>query len=136
MSDYCARLLEIVEGKWVLDREISVESLRRSPAEKVLSATYQLVKRDNGSASRLQRISRHIVTLNWLSGDNTTWENLQIEKHKIQEGVRSAHRTDFVLSDLQIFSGGVIPRAQPRAQYLLSISNSFWYYLTICATLP
>ena len=45
-------------------------------------------------------------------GINTTWENLQIEKHKSQEGVRSAHRIWFVLIDLQIFSGGVYPPAQ------------------------
>ena len=41
-------------------------------------------------------------------GINTTWENLQIEKHK---SVRWAERTPswFVLFDLQIFSGGVYP---------------------------
>ena len=33
----------------------------------------------------------------------------------------------FVLFDLKIFSGGVYPRAQPHAQSLFSISNSFWY---------
>ena len=43
-------------------------------------------------------------------GINTTWENLQIEKHK---SVRWAGRTpswlNFVLFNLQIFSGGVYP---------------------------
>ena len=41
-------------------------------------------------------------------GINTTWENLQIEKHK---SVRWAEITPswFVLFDLQIFSGGVYP---------------------------
>ena len=50
-------------------------------------------------------------------GINTTWENLQIEKHK---SVRWPQRTPswFVLFDLQIFSGGVYPRAQPHAQSL------------------
>ena len=39
---------------------------------------------------------------------NTTWENLQIEKHK--SGRRSFRSPDwFVLFDLQIFSGGVYP---------------------------
>ena len=51
------------------------------------------------------------------SGIDTTWENLQIEKHKL---VRWAERTPswFVLFDLQIFSGGVYPRVQPHAQSL------------------
>ena len=52
-------------------------------------------------------------------GINTTWENLQIEKHK--SGRRSFRSPDwFVLFDLQIFSGAVvfIPRAQPHAQSL------------------
>ena len=66
-------------------------------------------------------------------GINTTWENRHIEKHK---SVRWAERTPswFVHFDLQIFSGGVYPpppppppRAQPHAQSLFSISNSFWY---------
>ena len=50
-------------------------------------------------------------------GINTTWENLHIEKHK---SVRWAERTPswFVLFDLQIFSRGVYPRAQPRARSL------------------
>ena len=50
-------------------------------------------------------------------GINTTWENLQIEKHK---SVRWADRTPswFVLFNLQIFSGGVYPRVQPHAQSL------------------
>ena len=50
-------------------------------------------------------------------GINTTWENLQIEKHK---SVRWAERTPswFVLFDLQIFSGGVYSQAQPHAQSL------------------
>ena len=50
-------------------------------------------------------------------GINTTWENLQIEKHK---SVRWAEHTPswFVLFDLQIFSGGVYPQAQPHAQSL------------------
>ena len=41
-------------------------------------------------------------------GINTTWENLQIEKHK---SVRWAERTPswFVLFDLKIFSGGDYP---------------------------
>ena len=39
---------------------------------------------------------------------NTTWENLQIEKHKPER--RSFRSPDwFVLFDLQIFSGGVYP---------------------------
>ena len=51
-------------------------------------------------------------------GINTTWENLQIEKHK---SVRWAERTPswFVLFDLQIFSGGVYsPSATSHAQSL------------------
>ena len=54
-------------------------------------------------------------------GINTTWENLQIEKHK---SVRWAERTPswFVLFDLQIFSGGVCP---PNAT---SRTISFFYF--------
>ena len=58
---------------------------------------------------------------------NTTWENLQIAKHK---SVRWAERTPnwFVLYDLQIFSGSsswgsVDHLQQPQAQSLFSISN-------------
>ena len=59
-------------------------------------------------------------------GINTTWENLQIEKHK--SGRRSFRSPNwFVLFDLQIFSGGVYsPSATSRTIYF-SISNSFWY---------
>ena len=60
-------------------------------------------------------------------GINTTWENLQIEKHK---SIQWAERTPswFVLFDLQIFSGGVYsPRATSRT-ISFSISNSFRYY--------
>ena len=59
-------------------------------------------------------------------GINTTWENLQIEKHK---SVRWVERTPswFVLFDLQIFSGGVYPPSATSRTISFSISNSFWY---------
>ena len=59
----------------------------------------------------------------WL---NTTWENLQIEKHK---SVRWAERTPswFVLFDLQIFWGSVYPPSATSRTISFSISNSFWY---------
>ena len=59
-------------------------------------------------------------------GVNTTWENLQIEKHKT---VRWAERTPswFVLFDLQIFSGGVYSPSATSRTISFSISNSFWY---------
>ena len=59
-------------------------------------------------------------------GINTTWENLQIEKHK---SVRWAERTPswFVLFDLQIFSGGVYSPSATSRTIFFSISNSFWY---------
>ena len=59
-------------------------------------------------------------------GINTTWENLQIEKHK---SVRWAERTPswFVLFDLQIFSGGVYSPSATSRTISFSISNSFWY---------
>ena len=59
-------------------------------------------------------------------GINTTWENLQIEKHK--SGRRSFRSPDwFVFFDLQIFSGGVyLPSAASRTIFF-SISNSFLY---------
>ena len=58
---------------------------------------------------------------------NTTWKNLQIEKHK--SGRRLFHSPDwFVLSDLQIFSGGVFPPSTTSCTISFSISNSFWYY--------
>ena len=50
-------------------------------------------------------------------GINTTWENLQIEKHK--SGRRSFHSPSwFVLFDLQISQVVFIPQAQPHAQSL------------------
>ena len=57
-------------------------------------------------------------------GINTTWENLQIEKHK---SVRWAERTPswFVLFDLQIFSGGVYPPSATSRTISFSISNRF-----------
>ena len=61
-------------------------------------------------------------------GINTTWENLQIEKHK---SVRWAERTppDLCFSIWRFSQVVLIPRAQPHAQSLFSISNcnSFWY---------
>ena len=59
-------------------------------------------------------------------GINTTWENLQIEKHK--SGRRAFRSPDwFVLFDLQIFSGGVYPPSATSRTISFSISNSFWY---------
>ena len=59
-------------------------------------------------------------------GINTTWENLQVEKHK--SGRRSLSSPDwFVLFDLQIFSGGVYPPSATSRTISFSISNSFWY---------
>ena len=59
-------------------------------------------------------------------GISTTWENLQIEKHK--SGRRSFRSLDwFVLFDLQIFSGGVYPPSTTSRTISFSISNSFWY---------
>ena len=59
-------------------------------------------------------------------GINTTWENLQIEKHK---SVRWAERMPswFVLFDLQVFSGGVYSPSATSRTISFSISNSFWY---------
>ena len=59
-------------------------------------------------------------------GINTTWENLQIEKHK---SVRWAERTPswLVLFDLQIFSDGVYSPSATLRTISFSISNSFWY---------
>ena len=59
-------------------------------------------------------------------GINTTWENLQIEKHK--SGRRSFRSLDwFVLFDLQVFSGGVYSPSATSRTISFSISNSFWY---------
>ena len=63
---------------------------------------------------------------------NTTWENLQIEKHK--SGRRAFRSPDwFVLFDLQIFSGGVYPRAQPHAQslFLFPIVFGIWFIFSM-----
>ena len=59
-------------------------------------------------------------------GINTTWENLQIEKHK--SGKRWFRSPNwFVLFDLQIFSGGVYSPSATSRTISFSISNSFWY---------
>ena len=59
-------------------------------------------------------------------GINTTWENLQIAKHK--SGRRSFRSPDwFVLCDLQIFSGDVYPPSATSRTISFSISHSFWY---------
>ena len=47
---------------------------------------------------------------------NTTWENLQIEKHK--SGRRPAHRTDLGFSICRFSQVVFIPQAQPHAQSL------------------
>ena len=59
-------------------------------------------------------------------GINTTWENLQIEKHK---SGRHTFRSPnwFVLFNLQIFSGGVYSPSATSRTISFSISNSFWY---------
>ena len=57
---------------------------------------------------------------------NTTWENLQIEKHK--SGRRSFRSPNwFVLFDLQVFSGGVYSPSATSRTISFSISNSFCY---------
>ena len=59
-------------------------------------------------------------------GINTTWENLQIEKHKSgRHSFRSPNW--FVLFDLQVFSGGVYSPSATSRTISFSISNSFWY---------
>ena len=59
-------------------------------------------------------------------GINTTWENLQIEKHK--SGRRLFRSPNwFVLFDLQVFSGGVYSPSATSRTISFSISNSFWY---------
>ena len=60
----------------------------------------------------------------------TTWENLQIEKHK--SGRRPFCSPNcFVLFNLQIFSVGVYPPSATSRTISFSISNSFginWFY--------
>ena len=59
-------------------------------------------------------------------GINTTWVNLQIEKHK--SGRRPFRSPNwFVLFDLQVFSGGVYSPSATSRTISFSISNSFWY---------
>ena len=59
-------------------------------------------------------------------GIDTTWENLQIEKHK--SGRRSLRsRNWFVLFDLQIFLRRCLSPERNLTHNLFSISNSFWY---------
>ena len=69
-------------------------------------------------------------------GINTTWENLQIAKHK--SGRRSFRSPDWlVLFDLQIFSGGVYPPSATSRTISFSIFNSFWYkYKVSCEMQP
>ena len=54
-------------------------------------------------------------------------EKIFRSKSTNQEGVRSAHRTDLCFSIWRFSQVVFIPRAQPHAQSLFSISNSFWY---------
>ena len=60
---------------------------------------------------------------------NTIRENLQIASTN-QEGVRFAHQTDLCFAICRFSRMVFIPRAQPHAQSLFSISNSFWYKYT------
>ena len=63
-------------------------------------------------------------------GINTTWENLQIEKHK--SGRRSFRSPNwFVLFDLQVFSGGVYSPSATSRTISFSTSNSFWYLIYV-----
>ena len=56
---------------------------------------------------------------------HTTWENLQIEKHK--SGRRSSRSPDwFVIFDLQSFLGGITERSLTHDLFF-PISNSFWH---------
>ena len=95
----------------------------------LLWTTAQVVILDNDrSLSRLipNTIGNRIrdCAWGWARGIHTTWENLQIEKHK---SVRWAERTppDLCLSIWRFPQVVCIPRAQPHAQSLFSISNSF-----------
>ena len=70
---------------------------------------------------------RVCVRLTLRSGINTTWENLQIEKHK--SGRRSFRSPNwFVLFDLQIFSGGVYPPSATSRTISFSILWCLWIW--------
>ena len=71
-------------------------------------------------------------------GINTTWENLQIEKHK--SGRRSFRSPNwFVLFDLQISQVVFIPQAQPHAQSLflfpIAFGINYVYNANVSATM-
>ena len=64
-------------------------------------------------------------------GINTTWENLQIEKHK--SGRRSFRSLDwFVLFDLQIFSGYPPSATSRTISFLFPIVFGINFFLFIC----
>ena len=58
---------------------------------------------------------------------DTTWENLQIEKHRRISPVSGTSAFLICAFDLQIFSGGVYPPSATSRTISFSISNSFWY---------
>ena len=62
-------------------------------------------------------------------GINTTWENLQIEKHK--SGVLSAHWTDLCFSICRFSQVVFILRAQPHAQSLFLFPIVFGINVTM-----
>ena len=93
-----------------------------------LSLSQKSLTHNIGSASALPIIPKTIGNrkrdYSWgCARGNTTWGNLQIEKHK---SVRWAERTPswFVLFDLLIFSGGVYPPSVTSRTISFSISNS------------
>ena len=61
------------------------------------------------------------------SGNKHHLKKICRSKSTNQEGVRFAHRTDLCFSICRFSQVVFIPRAQPHAQSLFSISNSFWY---------
>ena len=99
------------------------EAWHQVQAERKLP-TLQQIYNNTKSYWKKKKTDRAWGCARWI---NTTWENLQIAKHK---SVRWAERTPpwFVLFNLQIFSGGVYrPSASSCTIYFFSISNSFWY---------
>ena len=88
-------------------------------AHSVMVSKFQLTPKTIGNKKR-------DCAWGWARGINTTWENLQIEKHK--SGRRSFRSPDwFVLFNLEIFSGSVYPPSATSRTISFSISNNFWY---------
>ena len=97
---------------------------RKGPERRTMSTTEPILKQEIKN-QKLLEIEKEIVR-EVVQSDNTTWENLQIAKHK---SVQESEWHWFARCDLQIFSGYVVTLNNFTRNLLFYFQ---WFLVLIC----